>query len=202
PGQSARRAVMEAASGHSTLEIDLESGRRGSRQAHVRGLLCELTGAESAAVLNNNAGAVFLAVTALANGKEVIISRGELVEIGGSFRMPDIIRASGATLVEVGTTNKTRLADFERAITERTGLLLRCHPSNFKIVGFSEEAPASELAVLGKRHGIPVMDDLGSGAILDTAAFGTGPTTTLRAAIESGCDVVTASGDKLLGGPQ
>ncbi len=200
--EAAREAVNQVASGHSELEIDAESGRRGSRQAHVRKLLCELTGAESALVLNNNAGAVFLAVTALASGREVVISRGELVEIGGSFRMPDIIRASGATLVEVGTTNKTRLSDFERAITENTGLLLRCHPSNFKIVGFSEEVPAADLSTLGQRFEIPVMDDLGSGALIDTELLGAGATTTLRAAVESECDIVTASGDKLLGGPQ
>jgi len=200
--EAAQRATTEVAAGHSTLEIDVETGRRGSRQEHVRSLLGELTGSESALVVNNNAGAVFLSVTALAQGREVILSRGELIEIGGSFRMPDIIRASGATLVEVGTTNRTRLRDYAEAITERTGLLLRCHPSNFKIVGFTEEAPAADLARLGRERGIPVMDDLGSGAILDTSVFGTGPTTTLRAAVESGCDIVTASGDKLLGGPQ
>ncbi len=199
---AARRAVAEVAGGHSTLEIDSESGRRGSRQDHVRSLLRELSAAESALVLNNNAGAVFLSVAALAAGREVVISRGELVEIGGSFRMPDIIRASGAALVEVGATNRTRLRDYEEAITERTGLLLRCHPSNFKMVGFTEEVPATDLARLGRERGIPVMDDLGSGAILDTAAMGAGPTTTLRAAVSSGCDIVTASGDKLLGGPQ
>jgi L-seryl-tRNA(Ser) seleniumtransferase len=200
--KAARQAVMEAASGHNTLEVDMESGRRGSRRAHVEGLLRELTGAESAFAVNNNAGAVFLAVTALAAGREVVISRGELVEIGGSFRMPDIIRAGGATLVEVGTTNRTRLHDFEEAITERTGMLLRCHPSNFRLVGFTEEVPSADLARLGRAHGIPVLDDLGSGALLDTSALGAGPTTTLRAAVKSDCDVVTASGDKLLGGPQ
>lgn len=199
---AAQRAVAEVAAGHSTLEIDLQTGRRGCRQEHVRPLLCELTEAESALVVNNNAGAVLLAVTALAAGREVILSRGELVEIGGAFRMPDIIRASGATLVEVGTTNRTRLSDYAGAITERTGLILRCHPSNFKIVGFTEEVPASELAKLGQERGVPVMDDLGSGALIDTARFGAGPTTTLRAAVASGCDIVTASGDKLLGGPQ
>jgi L-seryl-tRNA(Ser) seleniumtransferase len=198
----AQEALYQVALGHSALEIDPETGRRGSRQTHVSGLLCELTGAEAALVVNNNAGATFLSVMALAAGREVIISRGELVEIGGSFRLPDIIKASGATLIEVGTTNRTRLKDFSAAISERTGLLLRCHPSNFKVVGFTEEVAASDLAKLGKQHGIPVMDDLGSGAIIDTAQFGTGPTTTLRAAIESGCNVVTASGDKLLGGPQ
>ena len=200
--EAARQAVADIASGHSTLEIETESGKRGSRHAHVRDLLCELTGAESAIVVNNNAGAVFLSVTALAQGREVVISRGELIEIGGSFRMPDIIRASGATLVETGTTNRTRLRDFENAITERTGLLLRCHPSNFHVVGFTEEVSASDLAALGNRHGIPVMDDLGSGAILDTSELGAGPTITLRQAVDSGCDIVTASGDKLLGGPQ
>ena len=199
-GETAREAVIEAASGHSLLEIDAESGARGSRQSHVRDLLCELTGAESALVLNNNAGAVFLAVTALAAGKEVVISRGELVEIGGSFRMPDIIRASGASLVEVGTTNKTRLSDFERAITDNTGLLLRCHPSNFKIVGFTDEVDPRDLASLGYRMGIPVMDDLGSGAILELAESGSN--ITLGRAVQSGCDIITASGDKLLGGPQ
>jgi L-seryl-tRNA(Ser) seleniumtransferase len=200
--EEAQAAIAEVAAGHSTLEIDPESGRRGSRQSHISGILCELTGAEAAHVVNNNAGATFLSVMALAAGREVIISRGELVEIGGSFRLSDIIKASGATLIEVGTTNRTRLKDFSSAISERTGLLLRCHPSNFKVVGFTEEVSASDLAKLGKQHGIPVMDDLGSGAIIDTAQFGTGPTITLRSAIESGCDIVTASGDKLLGGPQ
>jgi L-seryl-tRNA(Ser) seleniumtransferase len=200
--ESARKAVADAAAGHTVLEIDTATGQRGSRQEHVRGLLCELTGAESALVVNNNAGATFLAVAALAAGREVIISRGELVEIGGSFRMPDIIRASGAVLVEVGTTNRTRLSDFEAAISERTGLLLRCHPSNFKIVGFTEETLAADLARLGRDRGVLVMDDLGSGALLDLEAAGAGPTTTLRAAVASGCDIVTASGDKLLGGPQ
>jgi len=200
--REAAEAVAAVARGHSTLEIELESGRRGSRRAHVEPLLRELTGAEAATVVNNNAGAVFLAVTALAAGREVVISRGELVEIGGSFRMPDIIRASGATLVEVGTTNRTRLRDFEEALSERTALILRCHPSNFRVVGFTEEVPAADLARLGRERGIPVLDDLGSGALIDTATLGTGPTTTLRQAVESGCDVVTASGDKLLGGPQ
>ena len=160
--EDARQAVAEVAAGHSTLEVDVDFGRRGSRHDHARGLLQELTGAENAIVVNNNAGAVFLAVTALAQGKEVIISRGELIEIGGSFRMPDIISASGAALVEVGTTNRTRLKDFQGAISERTGLLLRCHPSNFRVMGFTEDVSAADLAALGQKHGIPVMDDLGS----------------------------------------
>ncbi|HXG22989.1 MAG TPA: L-seryl-tRNA(Sec) selenium transferase [Chthonomonadales bacterium] len=200
--QAACRAIQAVAAGHSTLEIDVESGRRGSRQAHVRDLLCELTGAESALVVNNNVAAVLLGVTTLAAGREVVISRGELIEIGGSFRLPEIIRAGGARLVEVGTTNRTRLQDYREAITEHTGLLLRCHPSNFRIVGFTEETPTTELVRLGREHGIPVMDDLGSGAMIDTGLLGTGPTTTLQMAIASGCDLVTASGDKLLGGPQ
>lgn len=200
--EAAARAIAEVAGRHSVLEIEPETGKRGSRQSHIQSLLCDLTGAESALVVNNNAGATFLAVTALASGREVIISRGELVEIGGSFRMPDIIRASGAMLIEVGTTNRTRIRDYEAAITERTGLLLRCHPSNFRILGFTEETRAQELVQLGRTQGLPVMDDLGSGAILDLSVFGTGPTTTLREAVASGCDVITASGDKLLGGPQ
>lgn len=199
---AARQAIAEVASGHSTLEIDLASGRRGDRQSHVAGLLRELTGAESAAVFNNNAGAVLLAVTALAAGREVIISRGELVEIGGAFRMPDIIRAAGARLVEVGTTNRTRLNDYEEAIGPETALILRCHPSNFRIVGFTEEAPARELVELGRKTGIPVMEDLGSGALLEEVLRGAGPVGTLSASIRHGFDVVTASGDKLLGGPQ
>jgi L-seryl-tRNA(Ser) seleniumtransferase len=195
---AARDALLDVASGHATVEIDPETGRRGSRRDHVRGLLCELTGAEDATVVNNCAGAVFLAVTALAVGREVILSRGELVEIGGAFRMPDIVRASGATLVEVGTTNRTRLSDYAQAITERTGLILRCHPSNFAMIGFTEETPTAELARLGRERGIPVMDDQGSGALLDV----TGNRGTLRDSVTAGSDLITASGDKLLGGPQ
>ncbi|MGC8666999.1 MAG: L-seryl-tRNA(Sec) selenium transferase [Chthonomonadales bacterium] len=200
--EAARRAIAEVAEGHCTLEIDLTTGRRGDRQLHVSSLLSELTGAESAAVVNNNAGAVLLAVTVLAAGREVVISRGELVEIGGSFRMPDIIRASGARLVEVGTTNRTRLEDYEDAMGPDTGLILRCHPSNFRIVGFTEEAPAEGLVELGRRAGVPVMEDLGSGALLQSVARGAGPVGTLGSSIQSGFDIVTASGDKLLGGPQ
>jgi L-seryl-tRNA(Ser) seleniumtransferase len=196
--QAAREALLEVASGHSLVEIDRETGRRGSRRDHVRGLLRELTGAEDATVVNNCAGAVFLAVSTLAAGREAIISRGELVEIGGAFRMPDIVRASGATLVEVGTTNRTRISDYERAITERTGLILRCHPSNFAIIGFTEEAPTAELARLGRERGIPVMDDQGSGGLLDIF----GQQSTLRDSVAAGSDLITASGDKLLGGPQ
>jgi len=195
-------AIAEVAAGHSPVEIERETGKRGSRRDHVRGLLCELTGAEDATVVNNCAGAVLLAVTTLAAGREVIISRGELVEIGGAFRMPDIIRASGATLVEVGATNRTRLSDYSSAITERTGLILRCHPSNFALVGFTEETPTRELVALGRKHGIPVMDDQGSGAILSPSRLGIPGKGSLPDSVEAGSDIVTASGDKLLGGPQ
>ncbi len=169
----------------------------------MRALLTELTGAEDATVVNNCAGAVFLAVSTLATGKEVLISRGELVEIGGAFRMPDIIRASGATLVEVGTTNRTRLSDYANAITDRTGLILRCHPSNFAIVGFTEETPTAELVSLGRKHNVPVLDDQGSGLLLAPEKIGLPSTqSSLPASLKAGCDIVTASGDKLLGGPQ
>ena len=200
--EAARRAVVEVAQGHSMLEIDRDTGERGDRIEHVRELLRRLTGAEDATVVNNNAGAVLLAVTVLAQGREVIISRGQLVEIGGAFRMPDIIAQSGARLVEVGTTNRTRLSDYERAITPDTALLLRCHPSNFRIVGFSEEVPAADLASLAHRHNLPVLDDVGSGCLVDTERFGLEHEPTLQESVQAGCDVVTCSGDKLLGGPQ
>lgn len=199
----ARDAVLEVANSHCLLEIERESGKRGSRRDHVRGLLRELTGAEDATVVNNCAGAVFLAIQALALGREVLISRGELVEIGGAFRMPDIIRSGGAKLIEVGTTNRTRIQDYAGAITPETGLILRCHPSNFAIIGFTERAETSELVALGRQHGIPVMDDQGSGAIIPLSAFmPQNQKGTLQESVVAGCDIVTASGDKLLGGPQ
>ncbi|MCS7309489.1 MAG: L-seryl-tRNA(Sec) selenium transferase [Armatimonadetes bacterium] len=200
--EAAQRAVAEVAAGHSMLEIDRETGERGDRIEHVRDLLCRLTGAEDATVVNNNAGAVLLAVTALAQGKEVIISRGQLVEIGGAFRMPDIIAQSGARLVEVGTTNRTRLSDYERAITSETALILRCHPSNFRIVGFTEEVSPAELAALAHRYQLPVLDDVGSGCLVNTELFGLEHEPTLQESLQSGCDVVTCSGDKLLGASQ
>ena len=201
--KTAVEAVRDAAESHSLLEIDQESGKRGSRREHVRELLLELTGAEDATVVNNCAGAVFLAVTALAAGREVIISRGELVEIGGAFRMPDIIKASGATLVEVGTTNRTRISDYAEAVTDRTGLILRCSPSNFAIIGFTEETPTEDLAALGRSLGVPVMDDQGSGSILPPALLGLPESKgSLRESVSAGSDVIAASGDKLLGGPQ
>jgi L-seryl-tRNA(Ser) seleniumtransferase len=189
--------VRETASGYSNLEYDVAAGSRGSRQDHVAAALRELTGAEAALVVNNNAAAVLLALAALAEGLEVIVSRGELIEIGDGFRIPDVLVRSGATLVEVGTTNRTRLADYERAITERTALLLRVHQSNFRMVGFTERAAARDLARLADRHGLAVVDDLGSGALV---AVGDEPTA--RASLEAGAHVVTFSGDKLLGGPQ
>lgn len=194
---AARDAIARAATGHILLEIDAVTGRRGDRQAETKELLRELTGCEEAHIVNNCAAAVFLSVTAIASGKEVIISRGQLVEIGGAFRMPDIIRSAGATLVEVGTTNKTRLSDYENAITERTGLILRCHPSNFAIVGFTEEVALSELMKLGDRYGIPVMDDEGSGALLNVP----GVEHAAPQSVATGA-IVTCSGDKLMGGPQ
>jgi L-seryl-tRNA(Ser) seleniumtransferase len=189
--------VREVGAGYSNLEYDLETGSRGSRQDHVATLLRELTGAEAALVVNNNAAAVLLALAALAEGREVIVSRGELIEIGDGFRIPDVLARSGASLVEVGTTNRTRLADYERAITERTGALLRVHQSNFRMVGFTEQARPRDLARLADRHGLPLVDDLGSGALVET-----GDEPTARASIEAGAHVVAISGDKLLGGPQ
>lgn len=200
--EAALSAVVEASRGHCLLEVDVETGRRGSRQRHCRALLAELTGAESALVVNNNAAALLLCLTALASGGEVILSRGEMVEIGGSFRLPDLVRASGATLVEVGTTNRTRLSDYASALSDRTRVLLKCHPSNFRVVGYAGSVSTQELAELGRNAGVLVLDDLGSGAMADTTALGAGPTVTLRQAVAAGADVVTASGDKLLGGPQ
>jgi len=195
-------AVVEAAAGYSTLEVDLDTGRRGSRHQHAEPLLTHLTGAAAAVAVNNNAGAVLLALAALARDREVLVSRGELVEIGGSFRLPDVMAQSGARLVEVGTTNRTYAHDYERAITPQTALLLKVHRSNFTMDGFVHEVPAAELVAIGRRHGIPVMYDLGSGCLVDLRRRGLPYEPTVREAVEAGCDVVAFSGDKLLGGPQ
>jgi L-seryl-tRNA(Ser) seleniumtransferase len=199
---AAVEAMTEAASGHALLEVDAETGERGSRLAHVSGLLRELTGAEDGLVVNNNAAAVLLAISALAAGREVVIARGQLVEIGGYFRIPDVIRSGGARLVEVGTTNKVRIRDYAEAIGPETALLLRVHPSNFKIVGFTEEPSLAEMSALGRERCIPLMDDLGSGALVDLSAYGVAGEPTVRDSVRAGGDLVWFSGDKLLGGPQ
>jgi len=198
----ALQAVQEVAGGYSNLEYDLEVGERGSRYTHVTRLLCELTGAEDALVANNNAAAVLLALSALAMGREVVISRGQLVEIGGGFRVPDVMRQSGCHLMEVGTTNRTRISDYEGAITEQTALLLAVHPSNFLISGFTESTPLSALAELAHQRGLLVMDDLGSGCLLASEHYGLAHEPMPQESIAAGADVVCFSGDKLLGGPQ
>ena len=190
------------AGGYANLEYSLEQGRRGSRYTHVEYLLKELTGAEAGMVVNNNAAAVLISLETLAKGKEVVVSRGQLVEIGGAFRIPDVMRKSGATMVEVGTTNKTHLKDYEAAIGPDTALLLKVHTSNFQIVGFTEEVPLSDLAELGRKHGIPVMEDLGSGCLLDFSDYGMIREPTVQESLQQGVGVVTFSGDKLLGGAQ
>jgi len=194
--------IVETAKGYSNLELDLATGERGSRYEHVEEILCRLSGAESALVVNNNAAAVLLSLNTLAEGKEVIVSRGQLVEIGGSFRIPDVMKKSGARLVEVGTTNRTHLRDYEQAVGEKTALLLRVHTSNFRILGFTAEVPLRDLVALGRSKDLPVMDDLGSGCLVDLPSFGLDPEPTVQEAIQAGADVVTFSGDKLLGGPQ
>jgi L-seryl-tRNA(Ser) seleniumtransferase len=194
---AALERAVEATRGYSNLEYDLDEGRRGSRQDHVTGILRRLTGAQAAIVVNNNAGALLLALAALAEGRDVIVSRGELIEIGDGFRIPDVLARSGARLVEVGTTNRTRAADYEHAIDERTALLLRVHQSNFRVVGFAEQPALGELATVARSASLPLLDDLGSGALLDLS-----DEPTARASLAAGADLVCFSGDKLLGGPQ
>ena len=203
PLSAAARGAMEAvAAGYSTLEYDLTTGERGSRYLHAERLLCRLSGAEAALVVNNNAGALFLALSALAQGRDVVISRGQLVEIGGGFRIPDVMRESGAHLVEVGTTNRTHLADYRAAVDTQTALLLRVHYSNFRQLGFTADVPLAEMVALGRSSGVPVLDDLGSGSLLDTTLYGLAPEPMVQQSIAAGADLVTFSGDKLLGGPQ
>lgn len=194
--------VKKVACGYSNLEYDLGKGERGKRYSHIQRLLNEITGAESSLIVNNNAAAVFVCLTALAKGKEVIVSRGELVEIGGSFRVPDVMASSGAILREVGTTNKTHLHDYEKAINENTALLLKVHQSNFRTIGFTKQVEIEDLATLGRKHNIPVMFDLGSGCLIDLKPSGVHSEPTVQEVVKSGCDIVTFSGDKLLGGPQ
>ncbi|HKP19098.1 MAG TPA: L-seryl-tRNA(Sec) selenium transferase, partial [Gaiellaceae bacterium] len=199
---AALERVRDVARGYSNLEYDLAEGVRGSRQDHTAAILRRLTGAEAALVVNNNAGAVLLALAALAEGREVLVGRGELIEIGDGFRIPDVLARSGARLVEVGTTNRTRPADYERAIGAETALLLRVHQSNFRLVGFTELPSTAELAALAHRNGLPLVDDLGSGHLGASNAAFLGDEPSARDALAAGADLVCFSGDKLLGGPQ
>jgi L-seryl-tRNA(Ser) seleniumtransferase len=194
--------LHEAGLRYSNLEFDLDTGRRGSRYSHVEKLLCDLTGAEAALVVNNNAAAVLIVLETLAKDREVVVSRGQLVEIGGAFRIPDVMARSGATMVEVGATNRTHARDYEDAVTEETALLLKVHCSNFKIIGFTQEVSLDELVEIGKEKVVPVMEDLGSGCFVDLSRFGLMKEPTVQETVASGVDVVTFSGDKLLGGPQ
>jgi L-seryl-tRNA(Ser) seleniumtransferase len=198
----ALQRIAEVGSGYSNLEFDLAKGERGQRYDHVSSLICALTGAEDALIVNNNAAAVLLVLNTLAEKKEAIVSRGELIEIGGEFRIPEIMKKSASKLCEVGTTNRTRLGDYEKAVNDKTGLLMKVHTSNFRIVGFTEEADIESLVALGKKRGVPVMDDLGSGCLIDLDKYGLQHEPTVRETVATGIDVVTFSGDKLLGGPQ
>lgn len=200
--KKAAEAACAAARDYCTLEYDVAAGCRGHRYAHVEGLLTKLTGAESALVVNNNAAAVLLILSAMAEGGEVVASRGELVEIGGSFRIPDIMETCGATLREVGATNKTHLSDYEKAIGENTRALMKVHTSNFRILGFTESVPLAELVALGHEKGLPVIEDLGSGSLYDLERFGLHDEPTVQMSVAAGVDVISFSGDKLLGGPQ
>jgi L-seryl-tRNA(Ser) seleniumtransferase len=203
PLSAEARAAMDAvAAGYSNLEYDLEAGRRGSRYVHAEEILCRLTGAEAALVVNNNAAAVLLVLMCFAQGKEVVISRGQLVEIGGGFRIPDVMRQSGATLVEVGTTNRTYVGDYEAAISDDSAALMRVHHSNFRLVGFTHEPGLADLVALADDRGLLLFDDLGSGTLLDTAPYGLAHEPTIQESVAAGVSLVTCSGDKLLGGPQ
>lgn len=201
--RATRAAINDASEGYSNLELNLETGKRGSRDGHASLLLSQLTGADAGFVVNNNAGALLLVLSALANGKKVVVSRTQLVEIGGGFRIPDVMRQSGAQLVEIGTTNRLHLYDFEAVLSqEQVALVLVAHHSNFKLIGFHSEPPLDEIVTLAHQYGVPVVHDLGSGALLDTAAFGLAHEPTVQESMDAQCDLVCFSGDKLLGGPQ
>ncbi|MBI4199170.1 MAG: L-seryl-tRNA(Sec) selenium transferase [Chloroflexi bacterium] len=199
---AALQAIADVARGYSDLEYDLPEGQRGSRQSKIASLLCQVTGAEAGLAVNNNAAAVLLGLAAIASGREVIVSRGEAVEIGGRFRIPDVLAQSGATLVEVGTTNRTYLSDYEAGITERTAAILKVHASNFRVLGFTESPSLADLVALARQRGLPVLHDIGSGCLLDTAQFGLAHEPTPQESLAAGCALVFFSGDKLLGGPQ
>ncbi|HOW23322.1 MAG TPA: L-seryl-tRNA(Sec) selenium transferase [Sedimentibacter sp.] len=200
--QEAAERAKDIVTGYSNLEFDLESGIRGSRYAHFEKIITRITGAEAALAVNNNAAAVLLILSALARDKEVIVSRGELVEIGGSFRVPDVMKQSGAKLVEVGTTNKTRLSDYEERISSETAALLKVHTSNYRIVGFTESVSIEDLSALGRKYNLPVIEDIGSGVLTDLTKFGLTYEPTVQHSIKAGVDIICFSGDKLLGGPQ
>ncbi len=200
--QESLAAIQTVSRGYSNLEFKLDTGNRGSRNVHIEGLLCELTGAGAALVVNNNASAVLLGLSALARRKEVIVSRGQAVEIGGGFRIPDVMRQSGAKLVEVGTTNCTYVADFEQAITPRTAALMQVHSSNFRLVGFTSEVTIADLVEISRKHKLLLLDDLGSGCFLDTTAYGLAPEPTVQQSVAAGVPLTFFSGDKLVGGPQ
>jgi L-seryl-tRNA(Ser) seleniumtransferase len=200
--EKVKQNLWRIACGYSNLEFELETGKRGSRYSHVESIICKLTGAEAAMVVNNNAAAVMLVLSTMAKDKEVVVSRGQLVEIGGSFRIPDVMSHSGAVLKEIGTTNKTHLFDYEKAFNERTAAFMKVHTSNYRILGFTKEVESEELVELGRKLNIPVIEDLGSGVLLDMQRFGLPYEPTVQSAVKAGMDVITFSGDKMLGGPQ